>query len=87
MTWAKTDLVPSVNPTNELETKMVVDMALISRLSLQYFYNYSRTPGNSSCEKTKNSSSLSGEFEVSGKFQQNFDQGKANLVRVSGEFA
>ena len=38
-------------------------------------------------KKQKNSSSLSGEFELSGKFQGNFDQGKANLVRVSGEFA
>ena len=31
LTWAKTDLVPSVNPTNELETKMVVDMALYNK--------------------------------------------------------
>ena len=33
-------------------------------------------------EKTKNSLSLRGDFVLSGKFQRNFDQGKANLVRV-----
>ena len=66
---------------------MVVDMAIkISRLSL-HFHNYSRTPGNSSSEKAKNSSSLRGEFELSGKFQRNFDQWKVNLVRISGELA
>ena len=43
-------------------------------------------PGKCNSEGKRKTVRASGEFELSGKFTWNFDQGKGNLVGVSGVF-
>ena len=47
---------------------------------------YSITPVTRTLEGNEKQFELAGNSSYRGKFQENFDQGKENLVRVSGEF-